>query len=90
MLPSLLRVPVVCPRCGEERLASFKRALIAEALGAGNTIRLFASCHDQWWNASYLEREQLKEYLDAQVLAGAAEFTSLVPPFSDPYPHAGQ
>jgi hypothetical protein len=89
-MPDLLfRVPVTCPRCGEERLTNFSATMIGEALGAGNTIRLFASCHGEWWSASYIEREQLKEYLDAQVPAVPQEFRSHGSPPSGPYPHAG-
>ena len=45
MEDSLLRIPVVCPECGEELLTEFPEAVVAEALNTGDTIRLHASCH---------------------------------------------
>jgi hypothetical protein len=65
MEDSLLRIPVVCPECGKELLTEFPAAAAAEALIRGDTIRLHASCHGRVWQASNLEREQLREYLEA-------------------------
>jgi hypothetical protein len=65
MEDSLLRIPVVCPECGEELLTEFPAAVVAEALNRGDTIRLHASCDRRVWQASNLEREQLREYLEA-------------------------
>jgi hypothetical protein len=65
MEDSLLRIPVVCPECGKESLTEFPAACVAEALISGDTIRLHASCHGRVWQASNLEREQLREYLEA-------------------------
>jgi hypothetical protein len=62
---TLLRVPVVCPECENEVLAEFPIAPIAKALTYGRSIRLIAPCHDKAWVASELEREQLRQYLEA-------------------------
>ena len=35
------------------------------ALTNGNPVRLYATCHDQHWNATELEPEQIREYLGA-------------------------
>jgi hypothetical protein len=70
MKDAALRVPITCPECAQESLSEFPIAAIADALVTGDTIRLFASCHDKVWNASFIEREQLREYLDASQIAG--------------------
>jgi hypothetical protein len=62
---TLLRIPIVCPDCARELLTSLPAASVAEALASGDSIRLFSQCHDQVWQASSLEREQLREYLEA-------------------------
>ena len=66
MQADVMRAPIACPTCAQELLTEFPSEAIAAALATGDTIRLFASCHDQVWDASYIEREQLKEYLQAQ------------------------
>jgi hypothetical protein len=66
---ALLRIPVVCPKCGRELLNEFPIASVAEALAAGGSIRLHAKCHGKAWQASALEREQVREYLDAMELS---------------------
>jgi hypothetical protein len=43
----------------------FPVLVIASALSALTNIRLHASCHDQWWDASKTELEQIREYLGA-------------------------
>jgi hypothetical protein len=60
-----IRFPVTCPRCGNDVLMVFPVLVIASALSALTNIRLHASCHDQWWDASKTELEQIREYLDA-------------------------
>jgi hypothetical protein len=65
MEDSMLRIPVVCPECGRESLNRFPIASTIEALVAGDSIRLQVNCHDRSWQASFLEREQLREYLEA-------------------------
>jgi len=62
---TLLRVPVACPDCKKEALAEFPMVWIGKALAYGRSIRLFAPCHDKVWVASELEREQLRQYLEA-------------------------
>jgi hypothetical protein len=49
----------------KELLTEFPTASIAEALVTGGSIRLYARCHNKVWQASCLEREQLREYLEA-------------------------
>ena len=51
----------------KELLTEFPTASIAEALVTGGSIRLYARCHNKVWQASCLEREQLREYLEANV-----------------------
>lgn len=65
MKDAVLRAPVACPDCAQEFLAEFPEMAVARALASGDTIRLFASCHGKAWNANSVEREQLREYLEA-------------------------
>jgi hypothetical protein len=60
-----IRFPVTCPKCGNDVLMMFPVPILASALNAFANIRLHASCHDQWWDASKSEREQIREYLGA-------------------------
>ena len=62
---TLLRIPVVCPECGAELLAELPAASIAQALGSGSSIRLYARCHDKAWHAGGLEREQVRDCWEA-------------------------
>jgi hypothetical protein len=64
-----MRFPVTCPQCARESLAKFSIGLITEALIAGSTIRLHATCHNLYWDANELEVEQIREYLGAVRLA---------------------
>jgi hypothetical protein len=64
-----VRVPVVCPECKRESLAELPAAPIAEALASGDSIRLYARCHGKIWQASSIEREQLRAYLEAANLS---------------------
>lgn len=59
----MIRIPVKCPRCGGESLARFDIAVIAEAFILENPIRLHATCHDQWWDATYSERQEIRQRL---------------------------
>ncbi len=59
----MIRIPVKCPRCGGASLAQFNIAVIAEAFILENPIRLHATCHDQWWDATYSERQEIREHL---------------------------
>jgi hypothetical protein len=60
-----LKFAVTCPDCALESLTEIPIAVIANALLAGKSIRLRASCHDQYWTATFLEREQLRLALAA-------------------------
>ena len=68
MKNAVLRIPVVCPTCGRELLAEFPAVPLADALVTGDSIRLYASCHGQVWQANAVEREQLYQYLEAAKL----------------------
>jgi hypothetical protein len=59
----MIRFPVVCPRCGNERLAEYPISIVADALLRGANISLAAPCHGLIWNASPLELGQIREYL---------------------------
>ena len=63
-----VRFPVTCPICARALLTELSVALIAEALITGSSIRLHASCHDVYWDATELEVEQIREYLSAGVV----------------------
>ena len=60
-----VRFPVACPKCGTERLAEFPVDVVADALQRGSDICLVATCHDVIWDATELEKEQIREYLGA-------------------------
>jgi hypothetical protein len=68
-----LRFPVNCPVCDQALLIAMPVGLVAEALIAGSPIRLHASCHDVYWDATQLEIEQIRQYLGAVVLAHPKE-----------------
>jgi hypothetical protein len=38
-------------------------AVLAHALLSGKGIRIHAQCHDQYWTATFVEREQLRTAL---------------------------
>jgi hypothetical protein len=58
-----MRFPATCPECAKESLVEYPVALVAHSLLTGRGIRLYAECHDKYWTATFLEREQLREYL---------------------------
>jgi hypothetical protein len=60
-----IRFPVVCPACKQELLMEFNVADVAGALLDGSPLRLYATCHDQSWNATDVEVQQAREYLAA-------------------------
>jgi hypothetical protein len=64
MEETVVRVPAVCPECGHEWLREFSAGRLAEALGTGGSILLYAHCHERIWAAGETEREQLREYLE--------------------------
>jgi hypothetical protein len=60
-----IRFPVVCPICGSESLSELKFRSVALALGQDRPLRLYAGCHDLWWNATDVQAEQVREYVVA-------------------------
>jgi hypothetical protein len=50
---------------GRHSLPETCRECFLEALATGAPICLYAQCHGKAWQATYLEREQLREYLEA-------------------------
>jgi hypothetical protein len=60
-----LRFPVTCPLCARELLCELPIAAVARALALGSAIRLHASCHDVWWDATAVETAQVREYFSA-------------------------
>jgi hypothetical protein len=64
-----LRFPVTCPLCARELLCELPIDGVARALALGSTIRLYASCHDVWWDATAVETVQVREYFNAARLA---------------------
>ena len=60
-----IRFPVTCPTCALVSLSEIPIAAIAGALLLEKNIRLHAGCHDQYWTATFIEREQLRKHLSA-------------------------
>ncbi|HEX3912324.1 MAG TPA: hypothetical protein VHW71_02350 [Steroidobacteraceae bacterium] len=63
MSEPILKVPVTCPNCALESVSAMPIALIANALLTGKAIRLHSACHDQYWTATFAERQQLRSSL---------------------------
>jgi hypothetical protein len=63
-----LQFPVTCPDCALESLSEIPIALIANALLTGKSVRLHASCHGQYWTATFIERQQLRKSLGAMTI----------------------
>jgi hypothetical protein len=63
MIEPTIRFPVVCPKCGREKLIEFPINEVVYALNRGSGISLVATCHDVIWTATELELEQIHEYL---------------------------
>jgi hypothetical protein len=61
----ILKLSVTCPDCALESVSEMPIALIANALLTGKAIRLHSNCHDQYWTATFAEREQLRKSLAA-------------------------
>jgi hypothetical protein len=59
----LIEFPLTCPECAMVNLAKYPIAVIANALLTGRSLRLYASCHDKYWTATFSEREQLRKHL---------------------------
>ena len=58
-----LRFPVTCPACALESLSEMSIAVIANALLTGKGIRLHSNCHNHYWTATFVEREELRKSL---------------------------
>ena len=58
-----LRFPVTCAACALESLSELSIAVIANALLTGKGIRLHSRCHDHYWTATFVEREELRKSL---------------------------
>jgi hypothetical protein len=71
MIEPTVSFPVVCPKCGREKLTEFPLIEVAYALNRGSEICLVATCHDVIWTATELELEQIQTYL--LVLTGGSD-----------------
>jgi hypothetical protein len=58
-----LKFPVTCPHCALQAATQMPIAVIANALLTGRAIRLYSVCHDQYWTATFTEREELRKSL---------------------------
>jgi hypothetical protein len=63
MQEPILQFLVTCPACALESPCEMSVAVIAHALLSGRGICLHVQCHDQYWTATFLEREQLRTAL---------------------------
>jgi hypothetical protein len=63
MIEPTVRFPVVCPKCGRERLTEFPIDEVLYAFDRGSEVILVATCHDVIWTASELELQQIHQYL---------------------------
>ena len=62
---AIVRLPVVCPVCGNGEVQEFEVATLAAALLKGASISLNSACHGATWDASAREVEQFRQYLGA-------------------------
>ena len=65
---AVIRFPITCPKCRQEVLATLPLGIVAAALISGRPLRLYASCHDVYWDAHHTEIEQIREYMAAPSL----------------------
>jgi hypothetical protein len=63
MIEPTIKFPVVCPKCGRERLSELPVDEVVYALNRGSDICLVATCHDVIWTATEPELQQIYEYL---------------------------
>jgi hypothetical protein len=59
----ILKFSVTCPNCALKSVSEMPIALLANALLTDKGIRLHSDCHDQYWTATFAEREQLRKSL---------------------------
>ena len=71
-------VPVSCPSCEKERLCTLPVAVTAAALLSGKCIKLTCACQGKW-DATTVEREQIREYLAMLALGDAARPNTELP-----------
>lgn len=69
MSKEVIQLPVRCPVCGSELVTQLRATTLSAALVHGRPIRLHAACHNEWWNASAHEKDQVREYLGAYALS---------------------
>ena len=60
-----LKFSVTCPSCALRSVTEISIAVVANALLTEKNIRLYASCHDIYWTATFVEREQLRKTLSS-------------------------
>lgn len=58
-----IKLTVTCPSCALESPFVISMPRVANALLINKGIRLYAECHDQYWTATFGEREQIREAL---------------------------
>jgi hypothetical protein len=58
-----LKFAITCPDCALESVSEIPIAAIADSLLTGKSLRLYSSCHDRYWTATFTEREQLRKAL---------------------------
>jgi hypothetical protein len=83
----VIRFPVICPKCRQEVLATLPLGMIAAALISGRAIRLYASCHDVYWDAHHSEIEQIREYMAApslEALQATGDIRAAPDPITEP------
>lgn len=61
----IVRFPLTCPECGTESLAVLRIVAVTIAVKQWQSMRLYAPCHDIFWDASALELDQIAAYLGA-------------------------
>jgi hypothetical protein len=74
---SYIRFPITCPRCGEESLTKFRTVIVTSALVEWRSMRLYAQCHEVFWDASDLELEQIRAYIGVLWLGERLDQVSL-------------
>lgn len=74
---SHIRFPITCPRCGKESLVKFRAVIVTIALIEWRSMRLYARCHEVFWNASDLELEQIRAYLGSSWIGARPDLASL-------------
>lgn len=81
-----LKFSVTCPHCALESVSEMAIALLANALLTGKAIRLYSQCHNHYWTATFVEREQIRKSLAAYSPARAVATADAPPPLAAPQP----